>query len=484
MLERFSHWLRRPGPGRLRPHAPHVAALAEQPAFPPALPQPLPGSVYEQSPAVYMAVNRIAEAGALVPLNIYRLAGEQRLAVENHPLERLLAAPNPYLSRFELLEQTLGMLELHGNAYWFIVGDAAGRPAELWPLRPDRVTIVPDVEHYVRGYVYTTGSRQIPLDALEVIHFKRWHPANDYYGLSALAAARLAILSDRAMAQWNYNTFGRDNGIPAGIVSIRDYVNDGDFERIKEEWRTSYGGAKRRTAFLRGSSIQWQNIGLSHTDLDFLQGRKSHRDEILNLFGIPVGLVSENATEANAKVAERLFIERTLYPRLVRLAQKISAELLPFYPGEHVAMFDDIRPTDHHARLAEIRTAHSILSVNEIRQKYYALPPVAWGEVPPARLAPVAPAAATPAATPTATPAEPAAAHKSALDELTAWERFALRRLEKGSRRAFTVHTLPEDLAFEISARLLAATDRDSIRAVFQQARAGLSEGPAAPLAE
>src|SRR5690606_32547212 len=139
------------------------------------------------------------------------------------------------------------------------------------------------------------------------------------------------------------------------------------------------GGPQRRTAFLRGGAIQWQNIGLSHSDLDFLKGRQAHRDEILNLFGVPVGLVSENATEANARVAERQFIERTLWPKLVRMAQKITQELLPFWPGDHVAQFEDIRPTDVQARLDEIRTAYPVLSINEIRERYYQLPQVEWG---------------------------------------------------------------------------------------------------------
>ena len=91
------------------------------------------------------------------------------------------------------------------------------------------------------------------------------------------------------MARWNKNTFGQGQGVPAGIVNIADNVNDEDFERIKREWRSSYGGGQRKTAFLRGGTIEWQNIGLSHSELDFLQGRQAHRDEILNIFGIPVG---------------------------------------------------------------------------------------------------------------------------------------------------------------------------------------------------
>ena len=167
--------------------------------------------------------------------------------------------------------------------------------------------------------------------------------------------------------------------MPAGIVNIRDFISDSDFERLKREWRSNYGGTSRRTAFLRGGAVEWQHIGLSHSDLDFLQGRRAQRDEILNIFGIPVGLVSENATEANAKVAERQFIERTLYPKLLRLAEKISAELLPFYGRELAAAYDDIRPTDARARLDEIRTAYPLLSINELRARYFQLPPVGLG---------------------------------------------------------------------------------------------------------
>ncbi len=465
----------------LRPQAPHIESVAAHNSF---ISGPLvdarSASVYEQSPWVYIAINRIAEAGALVPLKVYRLAGEKRVGIENHALEILLGNPNPMTSRFELFEQTLGSLELHGNAYWYLAGDGRGRPREIWVLRPDRMTIVPDRQRVVRGYLYTVDSQMIPLEALEVIHFRRWHPGNDYYGLSPISAARAAVLSDKHMADWNRNTFGNDKGVPAGIVNIQEFISDTDFERIKREWRNNYGGTGRKTAFLRGGSIEWQNIGLSHTDLDFLQGRRAQRDEILNIFGIPVGLVSENATEANAKVAERLFIERTLWPKLVRVAQKISQELLPFYGQGLVAEYDDIRPTDTQARLAEIRAAYPLLSINELRATYFQLPPVPWGDV----------AVGTKNAansqddhTQDANSQNAnsqnngsAASAKSALDELAQWERFALNRLDKPEQaRPFEVSAVPDELAFEVSAGLLFAGDREAVKLVFAGARAGLA---------
>ena len=368
---------------RLRRRAPQFDLVSAQQRIPQSAPLDAHSArVYEQSPWVYIAINRIAEAGALVPLKVFSMQGERRIGIDNHPLEQLLNNPNPLTSRFELIEQTLGSLELHGNAYWLLVGDERGRPGEIWMLRPDRVSVVPDAARVVAGYLYQLDGQTIPLSAVEVLHFQRWHPGSDFYGLSPISAARNAVLSDRHMADWNRHTFGKDSGVPAGIVNIRDFISDSDFERLKREWRSNYGGTSRRTAFLRGGAVEWQHIGLSHSDLDFLQGRRAQRDEILNIFGIPVGLVSENATEANAKGAERQFIERTLYPKLVRLAEKISAEMLPFYGGGLVAAFDDIRPTDSQARLDELRTAYPLLSINELRASYFQLPPVAWGDAP------------------------------------------------------------------------------------------------------
>lgn len=479
MFNWLSHWI---APNRSRAAsglgnvAPHLQAVAQHNAFmTPAAPAHT--SLYHESSWVYVSVNRIAEAAALVPLHVYRLDGERRLEVERHPLEALLDAPNPFTSRFELLEQTIGMLELTGNAYWFLAGDSRGLPAEIWPLHPDRVSIVPDPARHVRGYVYELDGQRIPLDAAEVVHFKRWHPTNDYYGLSALQAARLAISSDRVMAEWNRSTFGQDNGVPAGIVSIKEYVSDADFERIKREWRASYGGPQRRTAFLRGGSVEWKNIGLSHSELDFLQGRRAHRDEILNIFGIPVGLVSDNATEANARVAERTFIERTLWPKLVRLGQKITQELLPFYPGAHLAEFEDIRPTDTRERLDEIRAAYPVLSVNEIRARYYRLPPVAWGELPTQQQSILPPPPPT-----TSGAAGSGAAGSGAKAELDRWERFALKRWGRTAGRPFAVRDLPDDLAFEVSAGLLAAEDTSQARAIFAAARAQVMDAAVNPL--
>ncbi|MDE2637482.1 MAG: hypothetical protein OXI30_14055, partial [Chloroflexota bacterium] len=70
---------------------------------------------------------------------------------------------------------------------------------------------------------------------------------------------------------------------------------------------------------------------------------------------------------------------------------------------------------------------------------------------------------------------EGASDYKSAVEnELAQWERFALNRLGAGEGRPFEVTAVPDELAFEVSAGLLFAQDRESVKSVFAGARAGL----------
>src|SRR5689334_18652966 len=114
------NWLSTVFPRRtgLRP-APHIAAVATRNSFnwPNLAEAEAQARLYQQSPWVYIAVSRIAEAAALVPLRIHPrlvqlpslllrggagggVVNGQGGEVYHHPLEALLDAPNPYMSRF------------------------------------------------------------------------------------------------------------------------------------------------------------------------------------------------------------------------------------------------------------------------------------------------------------------------------------------------------------------------------------------------
>src|SRR5207244_11109773 len=72
---------------------------------------------------VYAAVNAIAQEVARQRPYLYRNTGpaehDQDPLPPAHPLARLLATPNPWLTAWELWYLTVVYLELTGNCYWY-----------------------------------------------------------------------------------------------------------------------------------------------------------------------------------------------------------------------------------------------------------------------------------------------------------------------------------------------------------------------------
>ena len=148
-----------------------------------------------------------------------------------------------------------------------------------------------------------------------------------------------------------------------------------------------------------------------------------------------------------------------------------------------MAAFEDIRPTDVVARMDEIRTAYPVLSVNEIRARYYQLPAVEWGGLPVGSGDSIN--AHTTAAK--SLPAELPESHIDTRDiddfdansdipgdylaELSRWEKFTIKRWGRVGGRPFEVRALPEAVAFSVSAGLLAATTPDEAKQVFASLR-------------
>ena len=107
------------------------------------------------NPVGFRAVKMIAEAAAALPLV---LQDAERRYVE-HPVLRLLRAPNPAQGRAELLESLYGQILLSGNGYLEAVAPEEGVPVELHVLRSDRMSLVPGADGWPVAFEYQVGGR-------------------------------------------------------------------------------------------------------------------------------------------------------------------------------------------------------------------------------------------------------------------------------------------------------------------------------------
>lgn len=497
-------------------------------------PPPAPVSAtplhYIASEAVKAAVDAFANRVSSTALLLYERAADGELEqLKRHEALDVLANPNPFLTRTRLLWHLTSDLLLSGNHYWFLAGPRRGAPIEVWRLNPRRTRVVLSKTDYVTGYVTEIDGDNVPLGASEVIHFRRPNPFDDHdlYGLPDLVAAALAASTAREMGEWNRQMFGTNYAVPAGVLNVDDYVDDAAFEQMKKDWRAQYGSGQRRTAFLRGGRAQYQTIGLSQTDVDFLAGSKWQAELIYRVFGTYHLLPAEYADDR--KVNERIFLEEHAWPLLVEIAETVSDQFLTFWgpaegAGQLVAEFDDIRPRERALELEEDRERKKTLTFNEARALSGSDPldggddvlyvhVVDYGELlaferdakpaPPPQLAPftgpqdVSDDEDESDADQPQTEDENAEEAESSgddvgddiggqfdriadpvavLHELGQWKRFSLARIGQASR-PFRAHAIPSFLAWMIQAALDEAQTEDVVRAIFSRARELVANG-------
>lgn len=379
LLQRFGYTKAQPA-GAKYPDYLLAAAANEEVYAPDWSMQTAQLDLYRRLSWVYTAVSILAENCAVVPLSVKKRTGEKTDDISNHPFELLLDAPNPRDSRFELMRDTIMYLALNGTAYWFL--NRASETAttdEIWMIEPNRLRPIPDGRMYLSGWYYDTGSVEMPIPTWSVLQFKSFNPFDRWVGLSGVEPVAVVAAGDMAQQKWNTKNYANNNGRLPGILEFADPINDSDWEKIKREIREN--AQKREMMLIRNAGAggaKWVQTAISNKEMEFLQSRDFTKQEIFNVFapGL-VSILSENATEANAKTGKATFTEFAEWPKLTLMAQKITAGPLKAYGDGLLAEFDDIRVTDRMLEIAEMTEYAKTHTIDEVRAKYYGDDPVA-----------------------------------------------------------------------------------------------------------
>jgi len=293
---------------------------------------------YANNPVAYRCVRTIAEAVAALPLVLYDGLRE----LDRHPLADLLARPNPRETHADFFEAVAGHLLVAGNAYVELVA-LAGKPRELYALRPDRMKVVPGREGWPDAYEYSVAGRSVRFDMNEalppILHIKLFNPADDHYGLSPLAAAHRALDIHNAASGWNkalLDNAARPSGALVYSAAAGNLSHD-QFERLKSELESNFQGAANagRPLLLEGG-LDWKSLSMSPKDMDFIEAKHSAAREIALAFGVPpmlLGIPGDN-TFSNYAEANRSFYRGTVLPLASRLLAAFADWLSPAYGGE------------------------------------------------------------------------------------------------------------------------------------------------------
>jgi HK97 family phage portal protein len=333
---------------------------------------------------VYAAVNAIAQEVAKQKPLLYRERGlaehDREPLPATHPLCRLLAHPNPWLTPWELWYLTTVYLELTGNCFWYAAPLVAGGarlnvPGELWVVPTPWVRVLPDARDFIGAYELSVpGSPPERFRPDEIIHLKYPNPLDPHRGLSPLQANALTVDANTDLQRSRYQAFhaGQRPGI---VLRTEQTLSETTVRRLEDKLSTRFGGRENwHRPLVLEQGLNASPWTLSPAEMDYLNSSRMTRDEIFALFRVPgpiAGLVENLGLGADIWFGARaMFCEGTVQPKLDLIGQALSRDLGRRYGDDVVIAFPDCSPRNPAERRAddELDARTGLRTYNEIRR--------------------------------------------------------------------------------------------------------------------
>lgn len=344
-------------------------------------------NIYTQNPWVYAAVYLISSTAASVPFCLYTRKARHPLN-EDHWLWDIVRQANPWMTFTELLEYTFLSLELIGNAFWEIVRNQNGYIREIYFLDPARMRIIPDDVRYVRGYQYDIGGEhKILFEPNEIIHFKYPNPSNEYWGLGCLQPIWQQLMLDYAANEYNARFFAND-ATPGGVITTPRILTDTVYNRLVGKWEDRHRGSKRAfSVAILEDGMDFKPIAVTPQEASFPEMRKSVRDALFVGMGVPPVLagVPDVANYSTARVAQAIFYDSTIAPKLKKVGNVIDQRLIRVSDPTVQGAFDtstapiNVIKLSANSRIVARLVQAKLMTLNEARS-LLGLPPVVGGD--------------------------------------------------------------------------------------------------------
>lgn len=322
--------------------------------------------MYKHHPTIAMMTDLVSQEAAKVKLQARNRTEDGWIEIVDHPAVALISDPNPIITRFELLANTLSSVLTFGNAYWYLAG-RGGAPEEIWFLPAPQMRVEPDPKTYLKGYAYEFRGKWQAFHHFEVVHFRRPSIDDYWYGSGVWLPAKDTVVADWAAGR-HTRSFFEGGAVPAGSWSVPADVSDEDFKEIKQQIEELQRGV-RRTPVTRqgadGEGLRFDSAGANHKEAEYTETRKFFRQQLLESGRVPSGILSETSTEAHARVSER-FLANYIHTLLSMVQETLTKDFLPFWGGD-VLEFEDVRTVDAQQVLWRRQSMEGLLDRDEMR---------------------------------------------------------------------------------------------------------------------
>lgn len=327
--------------------------------------------------AVWACQRVLSETIGALPWGVYKRDPEGNLEkAPEHPMSRLLYAPNADMTGEEFREALVLNLCQSGNAYSYVDRLGGELVTSLYPLPSSKVQPARRADGTVYYKVLNAQGIWQDEPRERIWHVKGF--GNDgLVGLSPLAAAREAIGFALAAEEFGSKFFAQ-GGKPSGFVTVPNFFTPDQRKIARENLNQLVGGmanAHKFALFEGGMKLEpWASMPLN--DMEFLLLRKFSVDEICRFYRVPPHMVAQldKATFSNIEQQSQEFANYSLIPYLTRIEASWSRWLLsPADQATYVLKFnlDGLLRGDSAARAAlyPVMLQNGVMTRNEVRAK-------------------------------------------------------------------------------------------------------------------
>lgn len=339
---------------------------------------------------VYRCVKLLSESVANLPLQYLKRKDGVFADAADERLDYLLnCQPDPALNAFDFWRQVVQEMLLEGNAYIVPVYNPGS-------LKLDRLVLCKrgTVSHDEVNDLYTVTDTENGIcdyfEENEIIHIKGMTLRSAKRGVSVLSYARLTTDIASTGDGETLNRFangGNVRGIVSNDSSVRGFgeYQDEQLKKTATNLNDRFSNGER-IVNLPGQ-VDFKQISLSSTDMQFLESRKFTVIEICRFFSVPPTFVYAD-TSSNYKTVEQAdvdFLSHTLNPLLRNIEIELRRKLIaPSLAHKYKFEFDRRElfacnlngMLDYATKLLQIGS-----TVNEVRA-FNNLPSVEGGDTP------------------------------------------------------------------------------------------------------
>ncbi len=304
-------------------------------------------SAYANNAWVNIAITRISKNFARAQFKAVQKGTDREITLG--PIWDLFTNVNPQMSRAQLWQATTAWRASRGESIWtFEDGfDGLSLPKEIYVHDPRKFThrLNPQESKITMWAYNTPDGKQIPLFPSEIVHMATWNPFNEFRGVNPLVAHEALLNQDFLADQFNLFLL-KNRSTPEGVLSTDDPLTDPQAQEYIERWEEEHRGASRshRISVL-GNGLEYQKVGLTPAEMEFLSMHEWNRIAIMAAYGIPpavAGFRDETSPLSGKDTKEQnlQFWTQAILPEIAELRDKMVSEFSNRWTPDVEYIFD------------------------------------------------------------------------------------------------------------------------------------------------